>query len=47
MELMAAVIAEMNLRKQNKTGKLGNLSTLELIALAEKLGLEIKNPSGN
>ena len=46
MELIAAVIVELELRKQGKTGRLGNLSQDELIALAEKLGLKKQNPSG-
>ena len=42
MELMLAVKLELELRRQGKTGRLGNLSQDELIALAEKLGLEKK-----
>ena len=46
MHLLEAIIVEVELRKQGKTGRLGNLSLLELIALAEKFGIEIRNPSG-
>lgn len=46
MELMLAVKLELELRRQGKTGRLGNLSQDELIALAKKLGLEKRKPSG-
>lgn len=43
MHLLEAIIVEVELRKQGETGRLGNLSLLELLALAEKLGASVNN----
>ena len=41
MQLLAALLVEIELRKQGKTGRLGNLSPLELMTLAQKFVVNV------
>ena len=41
MELINAVLEELELRDSDKRGKMYNLSTLELICLAYSLGVKV------
>lgn len=42
MEMIKAIKEEIALRDKGRIGKLGNLTTLQLIVLAYKLGIQLR-----